>query len=146
MQTLLLILYWSTPAVIALSVIEALVLWAVRRSYNWRAALASLADVLVRQYVVYVYLAFSLASPLIGWAAQHRIATVPLGTAGAIAVLFLGQDLCYYWFHRCSHRLRLLLGQPCGASFEQRLQPVGRLSLRVKQVSRLMGSGQRVFC
>jgi sterol desaturase/sphingolipid hydroxylase (fatty acid hydroxylase superfamily) len=28
------------------------------------------------------------------------------GTAGAIGVLFVGQELCYYWFHRCSHRLR----------------------------------------
>jgi sterol desaturase/sphingolipid hydroxylase (fatty acid hydroxylase superfamily) len=108
MQTIYLILYWSTPGVIALSAIEAGALWAVRRSYDWRAALASLADLLVREYVVYVYLTFGLAVPLIGWAAQHRVATLPVGSAGSIAVLFLGQEFCYYWFHRCSHRIRVL--------------------------------------
>src|SRR5580704_13820218 len=108
MQTIYLILYWSTPGVIALSAIEAGALWAVRRSYDWRAALASLADLLVRQYVVYAYLAFGLADPLIGWAVQHRVATLPVGSAGSIAVLFLGQEFCYYWFHRCSHRIRVL--------------------------------------
>jgi sterol desaturase/sphingolipid hydroxylase (fatty acid hydroxylase superfamily) len=105
-QTIQAILYWSTPVVIALSAIEAGVLWATRRSYDWRAALASLADLLVRRYVVYVYLAFGLADPLIGWAMQHRVASVPLGTAGSIAALFVGQEFCYYWFHRGSHRIR----------------------------------------
>jgi sterol desaturase/sphingolipid hydroxylase (fatty acid hydroxylase superfamily) len=108
MQTLLLILYWSTPGVIALSAIEAGVLAAIRRVYDWRAALASLADLLVRYYLVYVYLAFGLADPLVRWAVQHRLATIPVGTAGSIAVLFVCQEFCYYWFHRCSHRIRLL--------------------------------------
>jgi sterol desaturase/sphingolipid hydroxylase (fatty acid hydroxylase superfamily) len=108
MQTIYLILYWSTPGVVVLSAIEAGVLWIIRHDYDWRAALASLADLFVRQYVVYVYLAFGLADPLIGWAVQHRIATVPLGTAGSIVALFIGQEFCYYWFHRCSHRIRLL--------------------------------------
>ena len=108
MQTIYFILRWSTPAVIALSAVEAGVLWAVRRDYDWRAALASLADLLVRQYVVYAYLAFGLADPLVGWAVQHRIFTLPVGTAGSIALVFIGQEFCYYWFHRCSHRIRLL--------------------------------------
>lgn len=108
MQTIYFILYWSTPGVITLSAIEAGVLWTIRRDYNWRAGLASLTDLLVRQYVVYVYLAFGLADPLIGWAVRHRIATVPLGTVESIALLFLGQEFCYYWFHRCSHRIRFL--------------------------------------
>src|SRR5580693_6336793 len=100
MQTIYFILRWSTPAVIALSAVEAGVLWAVRRDYDWRAALASLADLLVRQYVVYAYLAFGLADPLVGWAVQHRIFTLPVGTAGSIALVFIGQEFCYYWFHR----------------------------------------------
>lgn len=106
MHTIYQILYWSTAAVIALSAIEAAVLWAVRRSYDWRASLASLADLLLRKYAVYAYLGFGLADPLVRWAAQHRLATIPLGTAGSILVLFLGQEFCYYWFHRCSHRIR----------------------------------------
>jgi len=107
MQTVYAILYWSTPAVIALAAIEAVALLAIRRSaYDWRAALASLADLLVRQYIVYVYLAFGPMDPVIGWVYAHRLTTVPLGTAASIAALFVGQDLCYYWFHRTSHHLR----------------------------------------
>ncbi|HTY67503.1 MAG TPA: sterol desaturase family protein [Alphaproteobacteria bacterium] len=108
MRTIYLILFWSVPAVIALAVLEAGALWAIRGRYDWRAALASLADLLIRQYVVYAYLAFGPADALIGWLSAHRIATVPLTPWPAIATLFLGQELCYYWFHRCSHRFRLL--------------------------------------
>ena len=34
--------------------------------------------------------------------------TIPLGMTGAIAGLILGREFCYYWFHRCSHRMRWL--------------------------------------
>jgi len=109
MQTIYTILFWSTPAMIALAAIEAVALLAIRRGpYDWRASLASLADLLFRQYVVYVYLAFGVADRLIPWVYAHRVATVPLGTAASIAALFVGQDFCYYWFHRCSHHFRLL--------------------------------------
>jgi sterol desaturase/sphingolipid hydroxylase (fatty acid hydroxylase superfamily) len=107
-QTIYAILYWSTAAVIALAASEAIALFIIRRgNYDWRAALCSLADLLVRQYIVYVYLAFGPIDWLVGWAWAHRIATVPLGTVATIGVLFLGQELAYYWFHRCSHHFRL---------------------------------------
>lgn len=105
MHTIRLILLWSTPAVILLAAIEAAVLLALRRAYDWRAALCSLADLLVRQYVVYVYLAFGPIDWLTRWAWIHRAWTVPLGSAASIAALFIGQELAYYWFHRCSHHL-----------------------------------------
>jgi sterol desaturase/sphingolipid hydroxylase (fatty acid hydroxylase superfamily) len=108
MHTIYLILFWSIPVIIGLAAIEAGVLWAIRGRYDWRAAAASLTDILVRQYIVYVYLAFGPADGLIGWLYVHRIATVPLTTWPAIGMLFLGQELCYYWFHRCSHGVRLL--------------------------------------
>ena len=95
------------PAVIALAALEAavLVLWK-RQAYNWRASLASLADAIGRDFVVYRYLPFGLAVPVIGWAWAHRLTTVPLSGAAALAVLFVGQEFCYYWFHRASHRVR----------------------------------------
>jgi sterol desaturase/sphingolipid hydroxylase (fatty acid hydroxylase superfamily) len=109
MQTIYTILYWSTPAVIVLALIEAVALLAIRHgAYDWRAGLCSLADLLVRQYIVYVYLAFGPIDWLIQWVWAHRVATVPLGTTASIAALFIGQEFCYYWFHRCSHHLRLL--------------------------------------
>lgn len=107
MHTLYLILFWSTPVVIVLAAIEAAVLLTIRRGgYDWRAALCSLADLLIRQYVVYVYLAFGPIDWLTGLAWTHRLWTVPLGSSASIAALFLGQELAYYWFHRCSHHLR----------------------------------------
>ena len=107
MHTIHLILLWSTPAVIFLAAVEAAALLVVRHGdYDWRAALCSLADLLVRQYVVYVYLAFGPIDWLTRFAWAHRVWTVPLGSAASIAALFIGQEFAYYWFHRCSHHLR----------------------------------------
>ncbi len=101
------ILTYALPAVVVLAAIEAAVLAAVAgRPYDWRASLASLADALARDYVVYKLLPLSLAAPVIGWAWRHRIATIPVDSVATIAVVFIGQDFCYYWFHRCSHRVR----------------------------------------
>jgi sterol desaturase/sphingolipid hydroxylase (fatty acid hydroxylase superfamily) len=109
MPTLRVIFLYSVPVVIALAAVEGLIQsFLVKRGYDWRASLASLTDLLVRQYLVYTLLPLGLADPVIGWAWTHRIATVPLGAAGAFAILFLGQEFCYYWFHRCSHRVRWL--------------------------------------
>jgi sterol desaturase/sphingolipid hydroxylase (fatty acid hydroxylase superfamily) len=107
MPVILLILRWSTLAVAVFATIEAVILWRVERHYDWRAYLASMTDLMVREYVVYAYLAFSLAGPLIRWVWIHRLTTVPLGSWSALVMLFIGQDFCYYWFHRASHRIRL---------------------------------------
>ena len=37
---------------------------------------------------------------------QHRLTTIPLNGFASFAVLFLGQEFCYYWFHRAAHRVR----------------------------------------
>jgi sterol desaturase/sphingolipid hydroxylase (fatty acid hydroxylase superfamily) len=93
------------PLVLVAAAIEASVL-SRRGRYDWRAALGSLADALGREYVVYRYLPLSLAYPVIAWAWTHRLWTAPLDAPAAIAVLFLGQEFSYYWFHRASHRVR----------------------------------------
>jgi sterol desaturase/sphingolipid hydroxylase (fatty acid hydroxylase superfamily) len=109
MATLRLIFIYSVPVVIALATLEALVRSSRKRvAYDWRAYFASLTDLLVRQYLVYTLLPLGLADPVIAWAWAHRIVTVPLDAFGAFALLFLGQEFCYYWFHRCSHRMRWL--------------------------------------
>ena len=106
-MTLSTILAWSLPAVIALASLEGLVLtFVARRSYNWRSYAASVTDVLVREYVVYAFVAVSLAGPLIDLAWRHRLATVPLNGFASFALLFLGQEFCYYWYHRAAHRVR----------------------------------------
>src|SRR5258708_11934560 len=98
------ILFYSFPVVIALAATEAAVLWFARPSYDWRASLASLPDLLVRKYFVYVWLPIGIADPLVPLAWQHRIATVPLCPFRAVALLFFGQEVCYLSFHLARHR------------------------------------------
>jgi sterol desaturase/sphingolipid hydroxylase (fatty acid hydroxylase superfamily) len=101
------IILFAPPAVLLLATAEAAILAAVRPApYNWRAYLASLADMAGREYIVRLFLAFSVAAPLIGLAWRHRLFTIPLGGAADFALLFLGQEFCYHWFHRASHRVR----------------------------------------
>lgn len=39
---------------------------------------------------------------------QNRLLDIPQSAPWAIVTLFLGVELCYYWFHRASHRVRWL--------------------------------------
>ena len=50
-----------------------------------------------------------LSVPLFAWCYEHRFAD--LGDASAWwswTLLLFGEDLCYYWFHRSHHEVRLL--------------------------------------
>ncbi|HZB93969.1 MAG TPA: sterol desaturase family protein [Stellaceae bacterium] len=94
------------PVVIVAAVVEGVALAWRGPGYDWRAALASLADALGREYLVHRYLGYSIAVPVIFFAWTHRLTTLPLSGPVAIGVLFLGQEFCYYWFHRASHRIR----------------------------------------
>lgn len=101
----LLRLFYFVPAVIVLATVEGIVLaHLLKRDYDWKAYLVSLFDVTVRE-ITYL-LPLSLAAPLFAWAWDNRIATVPLDSFAAFFALFLGMEFFYYWFHRCSHRMR----------------------------------------
>jgi len=105
--TLFIVLAWSLPAVIALATVEGLILtFVARRAYDWRSYAASVTDALVREYLVYAFVSVSLAGPLIGFAWTHRLTTVPLNGLASFAILFVGQEFCYYWYHRAAHRVR----------------------------------------
>jgi sterol desaturase/sphingolipid hydroxylase (fatty acid hydroxylase superfamily) len=107
MALLIQVLQFALPAVTVIATLEGLVLaFVMRRDYNWLAYLASLADALGRQYFVYALLPLSLAQPLVDLAWNHRLFTVPLNSVLAVVVLVVAQDFSYYWFHRCSHRVR----------------------------------------
>ena len=60
----------------------------------------------MREYLVYAFVTVSLVGPLIEMAWRHRLTTVPLNGFASFAVLFLGQEFCYYWYHRAAHRVR----------------------------------------
>jgi sterol desaturase/sphingolipid hydroxylase (fatty acid hydroxylase superfamily) len=39
------------------------------------------------------------------WVYDHRLFTIPVN-AWTVVPIFIGVEFCYYWFHRCSHRVR----------------------------------------
>ena len=98
------LLFAVTPLVFALSVIEALVL-ARRQGYDWRALGASAFD-LVARIATSLFLPLSIATPIVAWTVSHRVSTFTLDGPLALAVLFVGQEFCYYWYHRAAHRIR----------------------------------------
>lgn len=99
------ILTWALPVVLLASLIEAIVLH--RRapgSYDWKAAGVSVADQAMRRVMLLVPL--SIATPIFKWAHAHRLFEIDLAAPLAIAVLFVGQEFCYYAYHRAAHRVR----------------------------------------
>ena len=98
------LLFVALPTVVVASLVEALVLARVR-SYDWRATAVSLFDLFAR-VAVQIFLPLSIATPLIVLAYRHRIGDIALDGWAAYAALFLGQEFCYYWFHRAAHRVR----------------------------------------
>ncbi|MEO8151799.1 MAG: sterol desaturase family protein [Rhizobacter sp.] len=102
------LLFVAPPAVLAFALIEAWVL-SRRRRYDWRAFGVSALD-LVMRIGVGILLPLSIATPLVRWAIQHRLTTIPLDGWTAFAVLFIGQEFCYYWYHRAAHRVRWFWG------------------------------------
>ncbi len=76
-----------------------------RGRYDWKSMGTSLTNLVLRNAML-VLLPLSIADPLMRWAWDHRVATQSIDTAPGFALLFLGQEFCYYWFHRASHRVR----------------------------------------
>jgi sterol desaturase/sphingolipid hydroxylase (fatty acid hydroxylase superfamily) len=103
------LLQYALPVVVLIALAEGVFLIFLRKKrYDWKASLVSLTDALTREYVIKGYLRFSIAAPAMYWAITHNIGAVPLNPWLAFVILFLGQEFAYYWFHRCSHRIRWL--------------------------------------
>ncbi len=98
------LLFVALPTVLAASLLEALVL-ARLRAYDWRSAGVSLLDLFAR-IALQILVPVSIATPLILLAHQHRLGTIALDGWAPLLALFVGQEFCYYWFHRAAHRVR----------------------------------------
>jgi sterol desaturase/sphingolipid hydroxylase (fatty acid hydroxylase superfamily) len=98
------LLFVALPTVVVSSLIEAGVL-SRRGVYDWRATGVSLLDLVLR-ITIQIFLPLTLAAPLIALAYQHRVAAIALDAWWAIGALFIGQELCYYVYHRAAHRVR----------------------------------------
>ena len=98
------LLFVAAPVVLVLALIEGIVL-SLRQKYDWRAFGVSAFD-LVSRIAVNLLLPLSIATPLVRWAYMHRLTTIQLNTGLSILLLFIGQEFCYYWYHRAAHRVR----------------------------------------
>jgi sterol desaturase/sphingolipid hydroxylase (fatty acid hydroxylase superfamily) len=108
MNALLLILKISVTVVLVASIAEALVLswrngW---RSYDWKAAGVSVVDFLVREYPLRWLLPLAFWTGAMNWFYDHRLFTLPMDHWSGWAACFIGQEFCYYWYHRAAHRVR----------------------------------------
>jgi sterol desaturase/sphingolipid hydroxylase (fatty acid hydroxylase superfamily) len=103
-----LILKVAVVTVLTASVLEALVLTIVKgwRYYDWKAAFFSVFDFLVREYPLAMVLPLGFWRDGMGWVYDHRLFTVPMDIWWGWALCFLGQEFCYYWYHRWAHRIR----------------------------------------
>ena len=108
MATLLTILKYSVFLILASSFAEALVLslksgW---RGYDWKAASVSVADLLVREYPLHWLLPLAFWGDAMSWVWRHRLWTLPMNHWSGWLACFIGQEFCYYWYHRAAHRTR----------------------------------------
>lgn len=92
-------------ALLGVAVLEGVVRTLRSRDYDWRAFLVSLFD-LLGTVGIRIVAPIGLASPFFAIAYEHRLFDLELSSPGQFAILFLGQEFCYYWFHRASHRVR----------------------------------------
>jgi sterol desaturase/sphingolipid hydroxylase (fatty acid hydroxylase superfamily) len=108
MNTLFLILKAAVLTVLAASLAEALVLSWLRGwgSYDWKAAAISVFDFLVREYPLRLLLPLAFYTDAMGWLYGHRLWTLPMDHWSGWAACFIGQEFCYYWYHRAAHRVR----------------------------------------
>ncbi len=97
-------LYWLVLAAVAIEMIWYLAVR--RRAYPWRELLVSVGVMLIR--IPGRLLLPIVVLPVAFFVYQHRMATVPVDTWWALALLFLGVEFCYYWAHRLGHEVRWL--------------------------------------
>jgi sterol desaturase/sphingolipid hydroxylase (fatty acid hydroxylase superfamily) len=108
MATLLTILKFAVVLILVSSLAEALVL-SIRhgwRDYDWKAASVSVVDLLVREYPLSWLLPLAFWNDAMGWFWRHRLWTLPMNHWSGWLACFVGQEFCYYWFHRAAHRTR----------------------------------------
>lgn len=108
MAALLTLLKFAVYIVLASSLVEALVLSVRRgwRGYDWRASGLSVIDLLVREYPLQWLLPLAFWSDAMNWFWQHRLWTLPMHHWSGWLACFVGEEFCYYWFHRAAHRTR----------------------------------------
>jgi sterol desaturase/sphingolipid hydroxylase (fatty acid hydroxylase superfamily) len=96
------------PALLAIvlgaALLEGVIKSRLGRRYDWRAYWSSLGDLIGRR--VMEALPFSLTASMFAVVWQHRLFTVSMTHWWSWLLLFVGEEFCYYWYHRTSHTVR----------------------------------------
>ena len=97
------VLYRALPAMALLLIIEAVEAIKERRHDNrdFFASLALLAGTIPVSFITTGIIAFTYS-----FIYQFRFFTIPSSCWWSWPILFFGDDLSYYWFHRNSHKIR----------------------------------------
>ena len=108
MDLLVSILKIAVVSVLTASLIEAVALSCLRgwKNYDWKAAGISIVDFLVREYPLRWILPMAFWLDGMQWFYEHRLVTLPMDHWSGWLACFLGQELCYYTYHRAAHRIR----------------------------------------
>ncbi|WP_334162771.1 sterol desaturase family protein [Phenylobacterium sp.] len=96
----------ATPIFILTIILEIVLarLGKARANYEWKDTAVSLGMGLGSTIAGVITGGLVFAASL--WAYEHRLFTVPFTAVWAWVVLFLLEDVTYYWFHRLSHERR----------------------------------------
>ena len=108
MNMLFTILKFSVALVLMASLLEAFAI-SMRRGwshYNWRATGVSLIDFPIREYPLRWILPLAFWTHAMDWFWHHRLWTLPMQDWRGWLACFIGQEFCYYWYHRAAHRVR----------------------------------------
>ena len=93
------------PLVMIAALAEGLWLSRTRaEAYDWKAWACSLADLAGRRLLALI--PYTFAAPWLTWVWEHRLFTQSLDNVWSFALLFVGLEFFYYWFHRTSHTVR----------------------------------------
>jgi sterol desaturase/sphingolipid hydroxylase (fatty acid hydroxylase superfamily) len=92
------------PFVVLSSLVEGWVL-SRRQAYDWKAVGVSVLDLFLR-LSINVFVPLALSTPVTQWAHEHRLMRLELDSWQTLLLLFVGQEFCYYWYHRAAHRVR----------------------------------------
>jgi sterol desaturase/sphingolipid hydroxylase (fatty acid hydroxylase superfamily) len=96
----------ATPFFILSIILEILLarLGKAQARYEWRDTAVSLGMGLGSTVAGVLLASVTFAATL--WTYEHRLFTIPMTAVWAWVVLFLAEDLTYYWFHRLAHERR----------------------------------------
>lgn len=98
-------LRWMFPVLLLCGLLEGVVYsWKRRGSFDWGEYGASLVIAFGNR--VTGLATRGLTFGVLLWVWQHRLFTLPMKSWWALPLLFLAEELAYYWEHRFNHRVR----------------------------------------